>query len=68
MSDGHFHYRCITTHRLDISTFPAPESARVPASVCVCGGMERGCSAMGISLIRVSNECGAVGICKHSSP
>lgn len=23
---------------------------------------------MGISLIRVSNECGAVDICEHSSP
>lgn len=74
LSDGHYHYYCITVHRLDIATFSSPAAAqslpRSPCSgvrVCLPGGLKR-CTAMGISLIGVSNECSAVGICEYSSP
>ncbi len=70
ISDGHYHYYCITVHCLNISTFSAPTTAQYLPRSWRLG--ERALSAggltMGISLIRVSNECGAVGICEHSSP
>ncbi len=70
ISDGHYHYYFITVHRLNISTFSTPTAAQYLPRSWRLG--ERALSAggltMGISLIRVSNECGAVGICEHSSP